>query len=99
GFDQQRPAIGIDQGVALAPLDLLARIIAAWAATFRRLDTLAVDDCGAGTGLASRPFAVGHHQGMVHPLEHSLVSQAREPAIHCLRWSRKTGQGAKLIPT
>jgi hypothetical protein len=51
-FDQQRPAIDVDQGVTLAPLDLLARIESARTAAFRGLDALAVDNGRAGTGRA-----------------------------------------------
>jgi len=54
GFNQQRPAIGIDQSMAFATLDLLARIIAARAAALGGFDALAVDDGCARTGFALR---------------------------------------------
>lgn len=73
-FDQQRSAIGIDQGMALAALDLLARVIAPWTAAFGGLDALTVDNGRARAGLAPRPFTVGNHQSMVHSLEHCLVA-------------------------
>jgi len=48
-LDQQRPAVGIDQRMALASFDLFARIIAARAAAFRGFDALILslpkDDC------------------------------------------------------
>jgi hypothetical protein len=47
GFNQQRPAIGIDQSMALAALDLLARVIAPRAAALGGFDALAVDDSRA----------------------------------------------------
>ena len=39
--------------VALASLDLLARVIAPYSAPFRGFDALAVDHPGAGAGLAA----------------------------------------------
>lgn len=74
GFDQQRSAIGIDQGMSLAPFDLLASVIAPRAAAFRGLDALTVDNGCARAGLAPRPVAVSHHQSMVHSLKYGLVA-------------------------
>lgn len=48
--DQEAERVGDD--VALAPFDLLARVIAANPATFGGLDALAVDDTPAGLGWA-----------------------------------------------
>ena len=44
--DQQTAGVG--ENVALAALDLLARVEAPWAAAFGGLDRLAVDDAGRG---------------------------------------------------
>lgn len=61
--DQQAERVGDD--VALAPVDLLARVITTQAAAFRRLHTLAVDHAGRGAGLTAFGLARGHHQMMV----------------------------------
>jgi hypothetical protein len=60
--------------MAFAPLDLLARIIAARPSGFGRFDALAVND--GALGLASRPipWADRQDQRVVHPLEHDLVT-------------------------
>jgi hypothetical protein len=49
---QQRPAIGVDQGMSLASLGLLGRVIVARATCFGGLDSLAV----VGGALVSLPF-------------------------------------------
>src|SRR3546814_5055350 len=41
-------ALGVGEDVALAALDLLARVIAARAATFSRFHALAIDHAGTG---------------------------------------------------
>src|SRR4029077_12028472 len=53
GLDDEAAAVGVDQRVTLAPVDLLARIVTARAAGLGGLDALAVDD--RGRGVASRP--------------------------------------------
>jgi hypothetical protein len=53
-FEQERTSVGVDDDVALAPVDLLACIIAARATGFRGLDTLWLSMIAA-EGLASRP--------------------------------------------
>lgn len=45
------------------------------------LDALAVDNCGARTGFAYHPFAIGRDQSMIHPLQHGFVVQTCEPEI------------------
>ena len=47
-FEDEAAALGIDQGMTLAAVDLFAGVIAARSAGFGGLDALAVDDCGAG---------------------------------------------------
>lgn len=54
GFDQQHPAIGIDQGMALAGLDCLAGVIALWVAAFVVLTFWL--SMGTALGLTSRPI-------------------------------------------
>ena len=60
--DQDQEAAGVGKDMALAPLDLLARVIATNPATFGGFDRLAVDDPGAGRGFAAFDFAQAHHQ-------------------------------------
>ena len=43
-LEHEAAPVGVDQRVALAPLDLLARIVAAGATSLGRLDALAVDN-------------------------------------------------------
>lgn len=62
GMDQI--ALGVVPDLALAPLDLLARIIAARPAAFLGFDALAVDHPGAGRGFATRRFACHQQQGV-----------------------------------
>src|SRR5690606_17758514 len=75
----QRPAVGVDEGVALAALDPLAGIIAARPSALAGLDRLAVDDRGRGRGFPAAALAVQHQQPVVDLLEHALVAEATEP--------------------
>jgi hypothetical protein len=58
GFEHEATPVGIDQRVALAPVDLLAGIVTARAAGLGGLDALAVDDRGRGAAVATDPFAI-----------------------------------------
>src|SRR3546814_8008192 len=49
-------ALGVGEDVALAALDLLARVIAARAATFSRFHALAIDHAGTGRSFATSRF-------------------------------------------
>lgn len=68
--DQMARSVGDD--VALAPIDLLAGVVAARAAAIRGFHRLTVDHAGRRTGLAARPFTREHHQRLVD-LEPSAV--------------------------
>ena len=57
-FEHEATPVRIDQRMALAPVDLLAGIVAARAASLGRLDALAVDDRGRRTGVAPDPLAI-----------------------------------------
>jgi hypothetical protein len=77
----QPSAIGIDHGMTLAPVDLLASIIPVWTTGFGGLDALAVNDRRTGAGLAADTLSIQHHQLMVQVFPGSVVAKAGEPAI------------------
>ncbi len=54
----------IDDDMALAAHDLLARIKAPYSSTFGGLDRLAIDDASAGKGLAAFPFSIRQDQNV-----------------------------------
>ena len=58
----QKNALRIDGDRALASLELLARVIARYAAAFGRLDALAVNDCGTRIAVAAHYKAAGDCQ-------------------------------------
>ena len=74
GLDDEAAAVGVDQSVTLAPVDLLARILTARAAGLGGLDALAVDDRGRGAGVAPDPFAICHHKRVVYPFKAPVVA-------------------------
>ncbi len=78
GMDQI--VLGVGEDMALAALDLLARIIAARATALGGLDALAVNDAGAGRGLATLGLAHDHQQRMVQRLPQPIVAPQVEPA-------------------
>ena len=66
--DEQHQSERIGDDVTLASHDLLARIVAPWAATLGGLDALAIDHPGAGAGLAPFDLARSHHQQVIDRL-------------------------------
>lgn len=56
----QRPAVRVHHGVSLARLDLLARIVAARAASLGGLHALTVDNGSTRAGFATDALAVQH---------------------------------------
>jgi hypothetical protein len=72
--------LGIGEDVALAPLDLLTRIVAAWAAGFRGFHALTIDDAGAGRSLAPLEFPHDHEQHVVDRQPQAAVAPQIEPA-------------------
>src|SRR5579863_10244876 len=86
-FEREATPIGVNERLALAPVDLLARIVTARAVGLRGLDALAVDDSRRGVGLAPNPLAICHHKRMVYPFKTSVVAPGGEPAINrAPRW-------------
>jgi hypothetical protein len=76
-----RPAVGIHQGMPLAPFDLLAGIIAPHAAAFGGSDALAIHHGGGRAGFAPNPLAVAHDQMVVDDLPAAVITQPGEPTI------------------
>jgi hypothetical protein len=56
GLDDEAAPVGVNQRVALAPVDLLARIVTARATGLGGLDALAVNNRGRRAGVAPDPF-------------------------------------------
>ena len=65
--------------VALAPVDLLTRIVTAWPADLGGLDALAVNDRGREAGVAPDPFAICHHERVVYPLKAPVIAPCAGP--------------------
>src|SRR5215204_2987742 len=77
----QSPAIGVDQRMALAAGNLLGPVIATRTAALAGLDALGINDGSRWRGLAPGMFAVDHDQSMVDPLEQAGIAPQAEPAI------------------
>jgi hypothetical protein len=73
-------AFGIGQDLPLTAFDLLARVIAPRAATFRGFHALAVDQSRAGRSLATDSFPPSQRQGMVEREPQGVVALQKEPA-------------------
>jgi hypothetical protein len=91
GLDDEAAAVGVDQHVALAPIDLLARIVTARAAGLGGLDALAVNNRGRRAGVAPDPFAICHQERVVHPFKASVVAPGGKPAVNRPHGGRSFG--------
>ena len=72
-------AIGVGLDVSLAPLDLLARIVASWPTALGGFDTLAVDDPGARRSLAPDGFPADKPQSVIEREPQTVVVPQLEP--------------------
>jgi hypothetical protein len=81
GLGSPRPTVGIDQCVALAAFDLLARVIAPWSTSFDGLVALAVNHRRRWAGLPAVSLAIDHVEMVVDGLEQALAPVAQKPAI------------------
>src|SRR3954463_14958793 len=91
-FQHQGTTVGVDEGVALSALDLLAGVVAPRPAGLRRLDALAVEHPRRRAGGAPAARAVEHDQMVVQPLQNAVVAQPQEPAVDCLPRREAVGQ-------
>jgi len=66
-FEDKATPVGVNECMALSPVELFARIVTAWPAGLSGLDALAVDNRGRRAGVAPDPFAIGHYQRVVYP--------------------------------
>src|SRR5665213_43926 len=84
GMNQQSDKIALRVGddMALAPLDLLARIEAARTATFCGFHGLAVDHARRGAGFAPTPFARRHDKRVVDLEPGAILCPAIEITLH-----------------
>ena len=95
-FEYEAAPVGVDERVALAPVELLPRIVTARAAGPGSLDTLAVDDRRRGAGFAPDPFPICHHEGVLHPFKAPVVAPSTQLNACCAAdgYARLNGLGA-----
>ena len=91
-------AMGSAPSLPLAPLHLLAGVVASRAAALGSLDALAVDDRGRGRCLAADPLPIGHDQQVVDRLEQALVAPSAESAEDVLLGGRSLGRSRQVTP-
>ena len=66
--DSEQPAFGIGDDVPFAAFHLLGHVKPTWAAAFRGLHALTVDDAGGRSGVAPDRFASQPHQIAIDPM-------------------------------
>jgi hypothetical protein len=82
GFEDQATAIRVHHDLPLAPLHLLARIVAARPTALGRLHGLAVEHGGARRRFAPDPLPIRHDQEMIERFEQAAVAPRAEPPKH-----------------
>ena len=75
-LEHEAAPVDIDPRVALAPLDLLAGVVAMRASGLGRLDALAVDDRGGRTDPAGAPPAIRHDQSVIDLLKAAVLRKS-----------------------
>ncbi len=83
----QQGTLGVGDDMTFASLDALGHVKPAWATTFRRFHTLAVDDPGRWSGLASLPFSHAPDQGVI-----DRAPQARPAPLVEIILNRRAGR-------
>ena len=94
GANQQALRVGDD--MAFAPLDLLARVEAPWAAAFRRFHALAVDHARAGGGFSTHCLTGHQQQRVIDRFPHAHRTPAVEVMLH--RGHRREQTGGQHPP-
>jgi hypothetical protein len=81
-FEHEATPVRVDERMALAPVDVLARIVTPRAAGLGGLAALAIDDRRRGAGVAPDPFAICYHERVVYPFKAPVVTPDGEPAVN-----------------
>jgi hypothetical protein len=87
-------AVGVGDDMTFASLHLLARIKAAWTATFLGFHALAVDRPCGGSSLASRRQASALDQGTIDPPPNQTVAPTVEIVLDGRERRKVFRQGA-----
>src|SRR3546814_4375387 len=91
----EQETLGIGDDMALAPLDPLGSVEAAWAAAFRRRRALAVDDAGRGGGVAPQCVTgLACQLGSDH-LPSAVIAPSIEISLHGRAWRKVLRQDRK----
>src|SRR5208282_3857921 len=93
-FEHEAAAVGVDERMALASVNLLSGVVTAWPAGLGCLDALAVDYRGRGAGVAPDPFAICHHERVVYPFKAPVVAPGGKPAVDRPPWWQVVRQQA-----
>ena len=88
--DQKTAGVGED--MTLAALHLLGRVKAPWAAAFRGLHRLAVDDAGGRAGRASIGLARRHQKMVIDARPQAVIAPSSEIAVHGAMGRKALGQ-------
>ncbi len=92
--DGEHEALGVDEQMPLAALDLLAAVVAAHAANAGRLDGLAVDDASAGLGIAAQAHPQPLPQHQMDPLPGAVEAPLSKVMVDRLPRRQVAGQQA-----
>ena len=92
--DLEQQTAGIHEHMPLATLHLFAAVVPMRPAWFGRLDRLAIDDGGAGSGLASDRSTHALAQDAVNALPGASPAPEAKRVEHRGPWALFTGQGA-----
>jgi hypothetical protein len=88
----------VDHDLPLAPLHLLAGVVASRAAALGGLDALAVEHRGRGRLLAADPLAISHDEQVVDRLEQAVVRYRLNQPKTVLRGGRSLGRSRPVTP-
>jgi len=78
----KQQSLGVHRNVALAPIDLLGRVVAARPPAFSGLHALGVDDRSGRAGLAPHALAQRHHEVMAHAVPYTGAQESAEVALY-----------------